>query len=86
MLLALPRHMWCAVYGTAPSEEPFTCLLCSLLMCVGPPLSHLTIHGAQLHTQEPVTKEVCILFAMLIFLRLCVYYSLQYKTTFKKKQ
>lgn len=55
-------------------------------MCVGPPLSHLTIHGAQLHTQEPVTKEVCILFAMLIFLRLCVYYSLQYKTTFKKKQ
>lgn len=47
-------------------------------------VNQAAIFDINLH--EPVTKEVCILFAMLIFLRLCVYYSLQYKTTFKNKQ
>ncbi|GLC39402.1 hypothetical protein PLESTM_000892900 [Pleodorina starrii] len=31
----------------------------------------------------PVTREVCIMVGMLVFLRLCVYYALRYKTTFK---
>eukprot|EP00198_Chlamydomonas_reinhardtii_P001397 XP_001690733.1 predicted protein [Chlamydomonas reinhardtii] len=39
--------------------------------------------GWNLLLKAPVTKEVCILIAMLIFLRLCIYYALQYKTTFK---
>ncbi|KAG2425311.1 hypothetical protein HXX76_013891 [Chlamydomonas incerta] len=37
----------------------------------------------EVDVDAPVTKEVCILIAMFIFLRLCVYYALQYKTTFK---
>ncbi|KAG1675510.1 hypothetical protein FOA52_001810 [Chlamydomonas sp. UWO 241] len=34
---------------------------------------------------EPVTKEVCILISMLIFLRLVTYHVLNVKTTFKQK-
>ncbi|KAG2488296.1 hypothetical protein HYH03_013146 [Edaphochlamys debaryana] len=37
----------------------------------------------ELDVDEPVTKEVCILIGMLIFLRLCIYYALKVKTTFK---
>lgn len=39
-----------------------------------------------INVNEPVTKEVCILLAMLIFLRLCIYYALQWKTTFRKRK
>jgi hypothetical protein len=35
--------------------------------------------------QEPVTKEVLILLGMLVFLRICVYFALKEKTTFKGK-
>ncbi|KAG2431027.1 hypothetical protein HYH02_013459 [Chlamydomonas schloesseri] len=40
----------------------------------------------EVDVDEPVTKEVCILIAMFIFLRLCIYYALQYKTTFKGRK
>ncbi|GIL87008.1 hypothetical protein Vretimale_14202 [Volvox reticuliferus] len=36
-----------------------------------------------INVDAPVTKEVCILIAMLIFLRLVIYYALKHKTTFK---
>ncbi|GFR49801.1 hypothetical protein Agub_g11739, partial [Astrephomene gubernaculifera] len=35
------------------------------------------------NVDEGVQKEVCILIGMLIFLRLCIYFALQYKTTFR---
>ncbi|KXZ52591.1 hypothetical protein GPECTOR_9g636 [Gonium pectorale] len=37
----------------------------------------------QINVNEAVTLDVCILIAMLIFLRICIYYALAYKTTFK---
>ncbi|MEW5318870.1 MAG: hypothetical protein WDW38_010054 [Sanguina aurantia] len=43
-------------------------------------------HVYNLDLNEPVTKEVMILLAMLIFLRCIIYYALQRATSFKKQQ
>lgn len=71
--------------GAGPHQPSDFFLRTCLPSCAPAGCDVAASHTFDVDVNAPVTNEVCILIAMLIALRLCVYYALQWKTTFRKR-